>query len=824
MLTTLALLSTLLADIAPPVAPIDLIERLFGASNVAWVTGNGGLTIGLSPLGDASVVSWPSPSYTDQLLHLGSNAPDVRMQRSFAAHPAMGAFVGVRVHYRDGHSVVAFPRSDWTITQRRDDMPVVLTHMVPTSAIGVTVDVRDWVERDRDAWVRDVTVTKTRDDVTGVDVLGYWNLSPTLSRVPQLPIADWAMDAYNDYAALWDAQSDAVIHFRPAGRGDITSVTDLIARPAIDYGAVGAALASGAVDAAGAATIVASDALDDAGVYFAIGAREPLAGHQIGFDTTPTCQLIDDLADNVSQLPVLYPGLTLPLDPAIVDVLRCDKTAASIAAEQGWSALPTSAYEDLADGDLQGSFASAGQVDEALVVAAPEASDGTWQARFVIGAGADKDAARASLTVGRAADLTTTKAAWKAELDHVKWPQDAGLRAASERAIGNLLLAQDRHTGAIVASVARQPPYALDWPRDGAFFDFALDAAGLGERATKHARYTLTTPRTMDVDAEAIINSAPPPDPDDPQKAVFPAAAWEMNSYADGLVGGNIRWEIDNTALAVWTLVEHGERLPAAEQAAWRDDIWPVVSAATDLLARWRDAATGLPAPANEDDNAAYTQTLHGAVTTWRGIQSAAELADRKGEASTAARWHTRADELKAAIDTHLREPNGGLYREGLDAAQNPGNAAGGASAWALWPAGLDVPAGQIDKLLDLVELRLDPANGGGAYVTKLILAAAMRGDAAEKARALVLLKRFVATNAWLGETFVSDGTTFDPRVANPHVWAGTLVYLSSITLDPAEPASQDAAGGGCAGGSAALVGWLAALALVARRAVMRVS
>ena len=27
----------------------------------------------------------------------------------------------------------------------------------------------------------------------------------------------------------------------------------------------------------------------------------------------------------------------------------------------------------------------------------------------------------------------------------------------------------------IVASVARQAPYGLDWPRDGAFFDYALD-------------------------------------------------------------------------------------------------------------------------------------------------------------------------------------------------------------------------------------------------------------------------------------------------------------------------------------------------------------
>lgn len=814
MLLPAVILSLVARDVAPT-APIDLIERLFGASNVAWVTGNGGLTVGLSPLGDASVVSWPSPSYTDQLLHLGSNAADVRMRRSMAAHPAMGAFIGVRVHYADASPVIAFPRDGWTITQDRDAMPVVLTRMSPSDDLGVTIELRDWVVRDDDAWVRDVAVFATRDDVTGVDVLGYWNLSPTVSRVPQLPIADWAMDAYNDYAALWDDEADAIIHFRPGGHGDIDTIGALVTRPDIDYGAVGTALVGGAISAESAATML--DGLDTPGAYFAVGAREALAGHQIGFDATPICDVVGELVDNVAALPTLYPGLVLPLDPAIAEILRCNRTAASIAAEQGWSTLPQSAFEDLADGALQGAFGAAGQVDEALVVSAQKVG-ASWNVRFVIGAGPDVDAARAALAIGRDADLATTKAAWQAELNNVNLPKDARLVPAAERAIGNLLLAQDKNSGAIVASIARQPPYALDWPRDGAFFDYALDLAGLSERASKHARYTLTTQRLEDVGAEPIINSEPPPDPDDPNKNSFPAGAWEMNSYADGLVGGNIRWEIDNAALAVWTLVEHGERLPEAARPAWRDEVWPVVSRATELLVRWRDAATGLHAPANEDDNVAYTQTLHGAVTTWRGIESAAGLADRLSKSDEATRWHARADELKVAIDTHLREPNGGLYEEGLDVAQNPGNAAGGASAWALWPAGLDVPEGQIDTLLALADQRLDPANGGGAYVTKLLLAVGMRGSEAERVRAKDLLIRFVATGAWLGETFVTQGDGFDPRVANPHVWAGTLVYLSAMSLDDANIKKAEAEGG-CSGAPSAgpcLV--LAALGLAWRR------
>ncbi|MDZ7732957.1 MAG: glycoside hydrolase family 15 protein [Acidimicrobiia bacterium] len=41
-----------------------------------------------------------------------------------------------------------------------------------------------------------------------------------------------------------------------------------------------------------------------------------------------------------------------------------------------------------------------------------------------------------------------------------------------------LAQAVDRETGAVVASITTQPPYALDWIRDGAYLNEALLAAG----------------------------------------------------------------------------------------------------------------------------------------------------------------------------------------------------------------------------------------------------------------------------------------------------------------------------------------------------------
>ncbi len=69
----------------------DMIEHLFGSSNVNAIAGNGGLTIAASPLGDLAVLTSPSPSYTDQLLHIASNDLEVRAAPLMTSHPAMGA-------------------------------------------------------------------------------------------------------------------------------------------------------------------------------------------------------------------------------------------------------------------------------------------------------------------------------------------------------------------------------------------------------------------------------------------------------------------------------------------------------------------------------------------------------------------------------------------------------------------------------------------------------------------------------------------------------------------------------------------------------------
>ena len=868
---TIAVLSLGLGHRIAHAAP-DLVELAFGAGNVNAAIGNGGLTLGISHLGEVSVLTWPSPSYTDQLLHLGSNAPDRHDAPTLMAHPAMGATLVLVVTTEGAQGAGPWVEhlNTWATTQRYPDPLTPRVETTYTHAeLGLRVQVHDLVRPDADVWARHVEIVRQPDSPvpagSGVRLIAYHNLSPTLSRVPQLPLADWAMDAYNDYAAIWDADAQQLTHFRPEGHGDLDELLDLVSRPAIDYGAVGEILRvprTPEAIAALSARLSDDEAAFGPGAYLVLAASSPVTGVQVGFDDTPTCELVDTLVDNVQALPELLPGIELPLDPAIADVLRCERSPASIVAENGWVEVPRSAFTDLADGSLEGSHLAAGQVDTALIIPLAFARDRA-EVTLTLAAAETASKARALSMAHRALPfsdhLEKLVDHWHPILGRAALPTGVSdrLLEVCQRALMNLLVAQDKHSGAIVASIARQAPYGLDWPRDGAFFNVALDVAGLTAQASAHGRFTMATQRLTEVGPELLINTPPPPDPDDPDRGTYPAGAWEMNYYADGLVGGNIRWEIDNTGLALWGLIDHLRYLEGQDKADWRTEIWPTVERGADLLARWRDPATGLHAPAFEDDNHLPTQTLHGAITTWLALDRAAGLAQDLGEVEHATRWQTRAEELEAAIRSRLMDPDTGLFIEGLDEALNPGNAAGGPSAWALWPAGFELASLETvsDWLLDLADERLRLDHGGGAYIPKILVAVA-KTDRREATQTRIkdLLERLAKDTATpdtaiFGEVFVAvddddDGTPdrFSARVSKPHVWAGVLTYLSAMALtrperfdsplaptdptdpaDPADPEDPVAEGGsGCQGGPQNLLGLLGLLPLVLASLVSR--
>jgi len=818
------------------------IEYIFGATNVNAITGHGRMSLGVSEDGDVTVLTWPSPSYSDQIAYVSSNALDARTLPRLGAEEGMGVFNGLVVE-RAGDRSLTWLRDEgtWDTTQGYGPDDGANVHTVHRSdALGLTVTVVDAVDPDADVWVRQVRVERDPGaDVEAAWLMTYANLSPVppQSRIPELPMADWAYDGRNDFAAVFDPDARAVVHFHPGDQRILDEPTDLLGSTVVDFGPVGDALAAGAPDEATLRAIVAG--LDET---FAPGVTlqletVPLADQvQIGFDATPTCAAVDALADNVLELPVRWPDFELPLDPSVLDALRCPTDATPPAEAMRWTHVAQDALADAADGELSGSPIAADEVNEALRTPLVFDAD-VAQASVVLSAGATLAQARAARA---AADPETT--ADRADAAVVSWidarrlPESspARVRQVARRSLINLRVGTDAVTGAVVASISRQPPYGLDWPRDGAFFNVALDVSGQPALVRRRAALYGEWQRDAPVAPTLFVDPDPPPPPGGGRARDYPADAWEMNYYADGEVGGLFRFEIDNTAFALWTVVAH---------AGWEDDPegylrerWDTIARAADLLARWRDPETGLHWPAQEDDHAAYTQTLNGAVPVFAGLEIAARAARLLGEDEAVVRWGRRAAEVRDGITTHLYDPDAMRFVRDVGAAASPEvSGPTGTTAWLVWPARVlppDDPRVRSQLLSDLsfIEPQIALETDGGQYFMKNTVSFALTlgredtyaGPLAD--RLLQIADEHATDTAHFGECMrtVDDGGArrASQRVANPHLWEGTLFYLTAMAtedpdallaydsvlpaadldaIEPEEAAPPPEPGGGCA-------------------------
>jgi MYXO-CTERM domain-containing protein len=580
------------------------------------------------------------------------------------------------------------------------------------------------------------------------------------------------------------------------------SVGDLFSpATSVDYGPVDALMKSPAPADADVDAFVAS--LDQAygpGVAAIVTTDPPPSSFQVGSDATSICGAVNALVANALALPHEFPGQPLPANPSSLAAFQCTDDLSAIQAARGWVWAPLDALADLEQGALSGSRVAAGQTNGALV--APLAFEGDvaeGSALFAFGptlAGARQALATVTAQPFSARQAAAEQAAHDALGGAALPSADLGPRvqAVAQRALVNVYVARDRKAGAIVASISHQPPYYLDWPRDGAFISAALDVAGLGPWVTTRQKWYAGLQRTTPAPADPLLTPLAPTDPDT-GKQEFPAFAWEMNYFASGDPGGAIRFEIDNTALHVWALVTHAASLSGADRDAFVAAVWPSATKALDLLARWRDDKTGLPAPANEDDHTQLTSTLHGAVTVYAALRSGARLAHATGRDADAKRWLDRADELEQAILSNYYDAGTGLFRIARGDAPVAGAPETG---WAAWPARVLEPGDpRLEKVLDAdmdaVLRGLRGETEGGTYVGKNVVAAALYGKdggSRDKAREAVTLLANVATpdtlqfgEVWVTEKAPGGGVTFSNRVAPPHVWEGVLFYLSAMAL-----------------------------------------
>lgn len=367
----------------------------------------------------------------------------------------------------------------------------------------------------------------------------------------------------------------------------------------------------------------------------------------------------------------------------------------------------------------------------------------------------------------------------------------AGLEApearVSRRSVLNLLMAQDRDTGAIVASLARQPQYHFDWPRDGAFFDLTLDLAGFPERVGRHhefyRRTQMKAERARTFGRLANFNSP----------YYSPAGHWMSNMAADGTRGSvpaALPFEIDETALLVWDFWRHEAALPEAERPAYRAAMKETLALAADALLDYVDLKQGWTKPAIEDDNFPPDATLHGAASVLTGLAGACDAGPRFGMVpELTARWCEAARVLRAGIRGRVESP------KILEAAGWRG------VAWTLWPAPVfetyDEPGARLlkEKLAANIRSKMDKSRAGFAYLGEDVFILALADPQGEYrelcASALRLLCREAAypgADAFGEVTVWGDFAGTGERVAQqrtsiPHLWNGVTVYLSALAL-----------------------------------------
>jgi GH15 family glucan-1,4-alpha-glucosidase len=783
------------------------IELGLGATNIEATLGNTGLTAGVSQDGDLTMISWPSPSYFDHMHYLTTNAPDARQRPRFGATEGMGAFAGL-AYVNQGESTVQmsfFRDADWrtTITFLDKDVGVVETTFENTT-LGITVRQLDVVPYEHDVFIRRFLVE--RDAASTLDtasIVAYSNLSPNLSKIPQVPLLDALIDHKNDYLAVWQEAKKTVMHFHPGDTGVATKVGAILNPLDRDFGPLGALLQEQTPDTTQIEQLGADlDQNYAEGVYIAISSMPEPVEFQIGEDTTDTCASIDELADNVIALEERFPGKSLPAPPSIADAVRCGDfdPLEYPRSQHGWNYSAEDALADAQDGELSGNRLAGGQVNAAIKFPLNFDQD-LAEATLVYAFGATAQAAHDELDWVRAQDIQTVQddvaTSDKAFIDGLWIPEEitGEMRNFVKRTFLNIRVGTDRKSGAIVASVSRQPSYQLDWPRDGAFFNIALDLAGQTELVTQRMRFYSDTIRDERERPLPLLNEPVPGWPDDPHARDYPADSWEMNYYADGMTGGNIRLEIDNTALLVWAYVYHIGHLDGQAREDYIDQEWPTIKRATDWLHSWRDPETGLNWYANEDDHSVFTQGLQGSSTTYGALVGAARVAKHRGEDDLADKWLHRAGELKAATIKYMH-----VEGEGFRGHPDPDEPGGGSPHWLIWPThmfphGDERVAPQITAGLTKHLADVSGETPGGQYPTKVAISAALAlPDGEERDKALEIATKLATEIAnpntyTIGEHYSAidsdgDGVWDDGwvnGVSTPHLWSMALVYLTAV-------------------------------------------
>ncbi|MCS7285950.1 MAG: hypothetical protein RMK30_01020 [Anaerolineae bacterium] len=438
---------------------------------------------------------------------------------------------------------------------------------------------------------------------------------------------------------------------------------------------------------------------------------------------------------------------------------------------------------DAEDGMLQGNPAFRGPVDAALSLDLPDLR-GTVVVFIALGSTATEAVSliRQARELGTEALIQRVEKVWKETGRRVFLPleeKDKTILRVAKRSVLSLLMGQDASSGAIVASLSRQPAYYFDFPRDSAFFDLGLDVAGFPERVDRHLDFL------MKVQMRGkwafgwmwLVNLRWP--------FYRPEGHFKANYSADGSPGSMPHpFEIDSTGLAIWNLWRHEAFVPDERKEGYQKKAWEVIKRGAEALMDYVDLRNGWVRPAFEDDSSRPSATFHGASSTLTALMAAADAARRwVREEEKALVWEKAASALRRSM---LRKLEGKVTREILGWR---------GLHWSLWPAPLFRPGDHrcyllMEMLAKEITEKVEGKRPGFSYLAEQLFALALAPGRTPEHEALIrrgleFLAYRVATPGTdhFGEIALRKGEFYQNRTAIPHLWNGILFYLAFLAL-----------------------------------------
>ncbi len=444
---------------------------------------------------------------------------------------------------------------------------------------------------------------------------------------------------------------------------------------------------------------------------------------------------------------------------------------------------PIGGRADAEDGILQGNKAFRGPVDAALAIDFPDLR-GTVAVLIAVGSTATEASSliRRAREIGIEALRERVERFWESTGSKVFLPpeeKDQTIRRVAKRSVLALLMGQDANSGAIVASLSRQPSYHFDFPRDSAFFDLGLDVAGFPEKVDRHLDFL------MKVQMRGkwafgwmwLVNLRWP--------FYRPEGHFKANYSVDGLPGSMPHpFEIDSTGLAVWNLWRHEAFVPDERKDDYRRKAWEVIERGAEALMDYVDFRAGWIRPAFEDDSSRPSATFHGASSTLTALMAAVDAARRwVGDERKAAKWEEAATLLRRSM---LQKLEGKVTRETIGWR---------GLHWSLWPAPLLKPgdpraAPLVEMLVREITEKIESRRPGFSYLAEQLFALALAPDRTREQEDLIrkgleFLAHKVAIpgTGHFGEIVLKKGEFYQNRTAIPHLWNGILFYLALLAL-----------------------------------------